>query len=74
MQVAKITLWDGRVFYSDHWEPDFIRGFFKRVREAATEPIPDHARNQIDLIEMTEAEYVAIGASIESARLFGQTT
>jgi hypothetical protein len=68
VQVAKITLWDGRTFYTDDCQWDRIKQFFDNVKKA--EMPPADARNQVDLIEMTPEEYKAIPATVESARFF----
>jgi hypothetical protein len=69
VQVAKITLWDGRTFYTNECSWDRIKRFFDNVKAAETPPAD--ARNQVDLIEMTQEEYHAIPATVESALMFG---
>jgi hypothetical protein len=60
MQVAKITLWDGRTFYTDDYER--LKQFFDNVRAKYAAVAPAGARNQVDLIEMTPEEYASIPA------------
>lgn len=70
MQIAKITLWDGRVFHTDDYSQERLRTFFANVRAQITGPFPEGAHNQVDLIEMTPEEYAAIPATADSAQLF----
>lgn len=74
MQVAKITLWDGRVFHTDDYSAESLRAFFANVKARITEPLPVGAMNQVDLIEMTPEEYQAIPATVESGELFARTS
>jgi hypothetical protein len=63
MQVAKLTAIDGQSFLTNkQMTADEVQSFAKRVG----------GLRQIDLIEMTEAEYFAIPATNESAAAFGQ--
>lgn len=71
VRVAKITLYDGRVFHTDRLDHDYLRAFFDRVRAEANDVPVDAPPNQIDIIEMTPEEYRAIPATAESAALFG---
>jgi hypothetical protein len=71
MQVAKITLWDGRTFYTADCSWDRLKQFFDNVKASLKERPPADARNQVDLIEMTPEEYNAIPATVESAQFFG---
>ena len=71
MKVAKITLWDGRKFYTDDYSQKNLRAFFDNVRQQLTPP-PNGLHNQVDLIEMTQEEYAAVPATVESATLFGK--
>lgn len=70
MQVAKITLWDGRVFHTDDFSQERLRAFFANAKAKAPAPVPEGAHSQVDLIEMTQEEYQAIPATVESAELF----
>lgn len=71
MQVAKITLWDGRVFHTDDFSKERLRAFFDKARAQFKEPLSAYASAQVDIIEMTPEEYAAIPATVESAALFG---
>ena len=71
MQIAKITLYDGRVFYTDDYSHERLRRFFDNVRAKAPKPLPTGLSNQVDLIEMTPEEYHAIGTNVAAAELFG---
>jgi hypothetical protein len=70
MQVAKITLYDGRVFHTDDFGRERLRKFFDNVRAQAPKPLPEGLSNQVDLIEMTPEDYAAIPATVESDALF----
>ena len=74
MQVTKITLWDGRKFYTDDFSRERLRTFFNNVRARYADKAPADAVNQVDLIEMTPEEYAAIPATMESASLFGDAS
>jgi hypothetical protein len=71
MQVAKITLFNGDVYYTSDCAPDNLGAFFGRVRAKYGDSVTPDARNQVDLIEMTPEEYQAIPATVSSAELFG---
>lgn len=73
MKIAKITIWDGRVFYTDDFSQENLHRFFTNARADIGEPLPQTARAQVDLIEMTPEEYRAIPATADSARMFGQS-
>lgn len=63
MNVAKLTAKDGRVFYTDKpLEHDDLREYARRMKGC----------HQVDIIEMTEAEYRAIPATVDAAEVFGQ--
>jgi hypothetical protein len=63
MQVAKLTALDGSSFYTNEcMSAERLREVAQRMGGIA----------QVDLLEMTEAEYFAIPACNESARVFGQ--
>ncbi|MFZ3286558.1 MAG: hypothetical protein WA191_06875 [Telluria sp.] len=63
MKITKMTAVDGGVFHTDkQMSVDDIRSFAVRVG----------GLHQVDIIEMTEAEYFAIAATPESAALFSQ--
>ena len=70
MKVAKITLWDGRVFHTDKFDRAFLADFFERAKKGVE--LPEKATSQVELIEMSEKEYMSIPATVESAELFGQ--
>lgn len=69
MEVAKITLWDGQVFYTNDFSFDKMREWLDRAKAKIKPEVGTHA--QVDLIEMTPEEYQAIPASLESAEFFG---
>lgn len=70
MQIARITLWDGRVFHTDDFSQERLRTFFDNLRKQWPDPVLPGMRNQVDLIEMTPEEYAAIPATVESAQMF----
>lgn len=70
MQVAKITLWDGRTFYTNDTSRERLRTFFNNVRARFGTIAPPGAKNLVQLIEMTAEEYRAIPATVDSAELF----
>lgn len=70
MQVAKITLFNGQVYYTNEFSWNRLKVFFDNVRSKYGPVAPIDARNQVDMIEMTPEEYAAIPATVESAQLF----
>jgi hypothetical protein len=70
MKVAKITLWDGREFYTGDWTHDALSRFRDNVRSEAGDQMPKDATMHVDMIEMTDEEYAAIPTSTEAHRLF----
>lgn len=70
MKVAKITLWNNSVFYTSKPDDTVIYGFSKRAKDKFGQR-PGQI-DQIDIIEMSEADYNKIAATNESAELFGQ--
>jgi hypothetical protein len=69
MEVAKITLFNGQVYYTDDFSNERLRQFFDMVRAKYGPTAPAGATNQVDLIEMTSEEYQAILATMDSAKL-----
>lgn len=67
MEVAKITLFNGKTFYTDKPSFDALKRFFDKARAKYGDG-PKGTRNQVDLIEMTPEEYHAI--PMESRELF----
>lgn len=75
MKVAKITLWDSSIYYTDNLDCDFISGFFRKVKE-----MPQFKEKgfksthvcELEFIEITEKEYHAIPATQEAAKVFKQ--
>lgn len=70
MQVAKITLFNGQVFYTDDFSWNRLKLFFDKVRAKYGNAAPIDARNRVDMIEMTPEEYQAIPATVDSAEFF----
>lgn len=70
MQVAKITLFNGDVYYTNDCGWNRLKLFFDNVRERYGAAAPIDARNRVDMIEMSQEEYAAIPATSESAALF----
>lgn len=72
MKIAKLTMWDGRVFYTDRLDREHIGAAFDRARaQLGPDFVPTHT-TQVDLLDMTPEEYQAIPATVESAGLFAQ--
>jgi hypothetical protein len=70
MQVAKITLFNGQVYYTNEFSWNRLKMFFDNVRAKYGNVAPIDARNRVDLIEMTPEEYAAIPATVDSDALF----
>ena len=70
MEIAKITLFNGKTFYTDKPSFDALKRFCDRAHAKYGYGPPEGARNQVDLIEMTPEEYQAIPATTDSAELF----
>ena len=74
MKIAKCTIWDGRIFYTDKIDVKSMRNFWARIKENYTREQLNQfklgpMRAQIDLIEMTSEEYYSIPVVNEPFRV-----
>lgn len=68
MKVAKITLWNGETFYTNDPSEERISTFLHNARTKYAAPAD--ARGAVELIDMTQEEYMALPVTTESAALF----
>ena len=73
MKVAKITLWDGKIFYTSNLDSDRLSLFFEKAKNKYIIENRDiSAQAQIDIIDMAEDKYHEIPATCEAAELFAE--
>jgi hypothetical protein len=73
MKVAKITLWDGVAYYTSNLDNGHIRRFIERAKLCFEQDgRSTEVLGQLDIIEMTAAEYHRRQQPADSAELFGE--
>jgi hypothetical protein len=71
MQVAKITIWDGSYYYTNQFDTQSLKRFFDNARNKFLKEgrvVKENA--EVEIIEMSEQEYINIPATNESEELF----